>query len=302
MTTPTEDWRQERARVLSQARVVVVKVGSAVLADAQGLSLAVLENLAGQLARLRDLPFTDARPADAAPAEPRRLVLVSSGAVAAGRAALAARGHVKADEPCFVLSARKGIIEAGGGSHVQKAGELLEQVGGKAVVSVHLRPERTGQNGLHGEIHRNGSDVGHKLENIATGQGGGGALHVGKLAHFGGALKSGKRSAQKIPCSGQDFSGPAAAGGADAVGAARRCPRFSRLVPFLFALRLAARCSVPLFRFCALPVAGPCFQREPLPPGIFTGAVICRNVNLPVAVAPELFVVHTTRKPPWILP
>ena len=47
MTAPTEDWRQERARVLAQARVVVVKVGSAVLTDAQGLSMPVLENLAG---------------------------------------------------------------------------------------------------------------------------------------------------------------------------------------------------------------------------------------------------------------
>lgn len=55
MTAPTEDWRQERARVLAQARVVVVKVGSAVLTDAQGLSMPVLENLAGQLARLRNL-------------------------------------------------------------------------------------------------------------------------------------------------------------------------------------------------------------------------------------------------------
>ena len=50
MAAPKEDWQQERARVLAQARVVVVKVGSAVLTDANGLSLPVLENLAGQLA------------------------------------------------------------------------------------------------------------------------------------------------------------------------------------------------------------------------------------------------------------
>ena len=92
MTAPTEDWRQERARVLAQARVVVVKVGSAVLTDAQGLSMPVLENLAGQLARLRNLlPAGDAASGGAGDAEPRRLVLVSSGAVAAGRAALATR-------------------------------------------------------------------------------------------------------------------------------------------------------------------------------------------------------------------
>ena len=89
MTAPTEDWRQERARVLAQARVVVVKVGSAVLTDAQGLSMPVLENLAGQLAHLRNLlPAGDAASSNAGGAEPRRLVLVSSGAVAAGRAAL----------------------------------------------------------------------------------------------------------------------------------------------------------------------------------------------------------------------
>ena len=33
----SESWQQERARVLAQARVVVVKVGSAVLADALSL-------------------------------------------------------------------------------------------------------------------------------------------------------------------------------------------------------------------------------------------------------------------------
>ena len=82
MTAPTEDWRQERARVLAQARVVVVKVGSAVLTDANGLSMPVLENLAGQLAQLRAL----LPQGEATNAQPRRIVFVSSGAVAAGRA------------------------------------------------------------------------------------------------------------------------------------------------------------------------------------------------------------------------
>ena len=39
MAAPKEDWQHERARVLAQARVVVVKVGSAVLTDANGLSM-----------------------------------------------------------------------------------------------------------------------------------------------------------------------------------------------------------------------------------------------------------------------
>ena len=42
--------------MLAQARVVVIKVGSAVLTDAQGLNAAVLDSLAGQLARLAGMP------------------------------------------------------------------------------------------------------------------------------------------------------------------------------------------------------------------------------------------------------
>lgn len=99
MTTPMEDWRQERAHALAQARVVVIKVGSAVLADRKGLSVPVLEGLAAQMALLRDLPVTaghtgtPAGATDTASGGKRRLVLVSSGAVAAGRAVLAAQGR-----------------------------------------------------------------------------------------------------------------------------------------------------------------------------------------------------------------
>lgn len=77
----TEDWREERRRCLARARLVVVKVGSAVLADADGLSDAVMAGLARQLATLRG--------EDGA----RKVVLVSSGAVAAGRRALARHGR-----------------------------------------------------------------------------------------------------------------------------------------------------------------------------------------------------------------
>ena len=76
MAAPKEDWQHERARVLAQARVVVVKVGSAVLTDAKGLSAPVLENLAAQLASLRSLlPQGTAADAEDS-AQPRRLVLV----------------------------------------------------------------------------------------------------------------------------------------------------------------------------------------------------------------------------------
>ena len=68
------NWREERAGVLAQARCIVVKVGSAVLAGPEGLDTGVMEMLVAQLAFLRKRGC--------------RVVLVSSGAVAAGRAAL----------------------------------------------------------------------------------------------------------------------------------------------------------------------------------------------------------------------
>ncbi len=68
------DWRQERATVLAQARCVVVKVGSAVLTNKSGIDPSVIDNLAAQLSALQD--------------SGKRVVLVSSGAVAAGRGVL----------------------------------------------------------------------------------------------------------------------------------------------------------------------------------------------------------------------
>lgn len=68
------NWREERAAVLAGARCIVVKVGSAVLTTENGISDAVIANLAEQLSWLLD--------------EGKRVVLVSSGAVAAGRSAL----------------------------------------------------------------------------------------------------------------------------------------------------------------------------------------------------------------------
>ena len=68
------DWQEERATTLAQARCIVIKVGSAVLAGPKGLDLDMMETLVAQLALLRG--------------QGRRVMLVSSGAVAAGRAAL----------------------------------------------------------------------------------------------------------------------------------------------------------------------------------------------------------------------
>ncbi len=145
-----ESWQQERARVLAQARVIVVKVGSAVLADAKGLNISVLEGLAAQLAALRDMPLvgdvpcqqspqgqpnpsdqaapsrlaqevgqtaSSAAPDAAASAQgPRRLVLVSSGAVAAGRAALSSRGRAVETTG---LAARQAAAAVGQGQLMQ---------------------------------------------------------------------------------------------------------------------------------------------------------------------------------------
>ena len=46
------DWRERRRLVLSQARRVVIKVGSAVLAGARGVDAAVVASLSAQIAAL----------------------------------------------------------------------------------------------------------------------------------------------------------------------------------------------------------------------------------------------------------
>ncbi|MBQ9407489.1 MAG: glutamate 5-kinase [Desulfovibrio sp.] len=79
---PKDDWRHERAACLAQSRLLLVKVGSAVLSGPSGLDAAVMEGLATQLTLLRYIG-----------GEQRSLVLVSSGAVAAGRAVLKAGGR-----------------------------------------------------------------------------------------------------------------------------------------------------------------------------------------------------------------
>lgn len=77
---PSADWREERRRALEGARLAVVKVGSAVLTNADGLAEDVMAGIAGQLAALRG-------------ASGRGVILVSSGAVAAGRRVLAGLGR-----------------------------------------------------------------------------------------------------------------------------------------------------------------------------------------------------------------
>lgn len=75
----TLDWIRWRDQVLESARLVVIKVGSAVLTSEQGLDLRVVNRLADQIAALHD--------------QGRDVILVSSGAVAAGRGFLFTAGE-----------------------------------------------------------------------------------------------------------------------------------------------------------------------------------------------------------------
>jgi len=68
------DWKSLKSGALGRARRIVVKVGSAVLTSGAGLDMEVVESLARDLAKLH--------------AGGRDILLVTSGAVAAGRAAL----------------------------------------------------------------------------------------------------------------------------------------------------------------------------------------------------------------------
>jgi len=78
-----EDGLFYRQTLFDQARRVVIKVGSAVLTDHQGLNVSVIENLARQIAFLCSTG--------------REVILVSSGAVAAGRQRLRLSGQRRGD-------------------------------------------------------------------------------------------------------------------------------------------------------------------------------------------------------------
>ncbi len=67
-------WQEEKSKYIQNARTIVIKLGSAVLTCETGLNIPVLENIVSQIASLKK--------------QNKRIVLVSSGAVAAGRASL----------------------------------------------------------------------------------------------------------------------------------------------------------------------------------------------------------------------
>ncbi|MFO8031078.1 MAG: glutamate 5-kinase [Desulfohalobiaceae bacterium] len=66
-----QECRQQRRQVLSSSKLIVLKVGSAVLTSGQGLDLRVLNRLADEIAALHD--------------QGKEFIVVSSGAVAAGK-------------------------------------------------------------------------------------------------------------------------------------------------------------------------------------------------------------------------
>ncbi len=100
------DWQEEKRRVLEEAHCIVFKVGSAVITDDQGLSLDVIDRLADQIAAVSRLPG----------GERRRIVLVTSGAVSAGRSVCRERG---VEQESHGMSARQAFAAIGQGRLVR---------------------------------------------------------------------------------------------------------------------------------------------------------------------------------------
>lgn len=96
------DWREEKRQVLDRARCIIFKVGSAVVTDRIGLNHEIIRSLAAQMAAVTALPDGGRR----------RIILVTSAAVAAGRSVLRERG-IRADTTG--LSARQAAAAIGQG-------------------------------------------------------------------------------------------------------------------------------------------------------------------------------------------
>jgi len=91
------DWREHKRMIIQNARRVLVKVGSAVLTDEHGLDLRVVNRLADQIAAMHD--------------RGQDVILVTSGAVAAGRRALLACARCGKD--VFGLPAKQAVAAIG---------------------------------------------------------------------------------------------------------------------------------------------------------------------------------------------
>ncbi|EPR41751.1 Glutamate 5-kinase [Desulfovibrio sp. X2] len=92
----TSDWRDAKRRILENCERVVIKVGSAVLTSDRGLDLRVVNRLADQIAVLHDKGM--------------EVVIVTSGAVAAGRRAIM---HCKGCRDEGSLPARQAVSAIG---------------------------------------------------------------------------------------------------------------------------------------------------------------------------------------------
>ncbi|MGW8161920.1 MAG: glutamate 5-kinase [Desulfobulbales bacterium] len=112
-----EDGLYYRQTLFDQAKRVVVKAGSAVLTDSDGLKSSVIDNLARELTFLRKTG--------------REVILVSSGAVAAGRQRLGKRknlgGELKVKQALAAMG--QGLLmqayEQAFGKHNQKVAQVL---------------------------------------------------------------------------------------------------------------------------------------------------------------------------------
>ncbi len=87
-TLTAKNWILEQRDQLLSAKRIIIKVGSAVLANENGLDRQVIKNIVDQVAFLRRLPIIKNGQEIEGNDQHRDVVLVSSGAVAAGRAAL----------------------------------------------------------------------------------------------------------------------------------------------------------------------------------------------------------------------
>lgn len=108
------EWQAERSRILAEAKCLVVKMGSAVLTGKDGLRTEVLDSLAAQMAAIVK-----------AGKGPRRLLVVSSGAVAAGRGVLSKNDI----HPDTGLAARQGAAAVGQGRLVRAWDDAFQKQG-----------------------------------------------------------------------------------------------------------------------------------------------------------------------------
>lgn len=104
-----DNWTARRDAILEAARLVVVKVGSAVLTSDQGLDLRVVNRLADQIASLHD--------------QGRDVILVSSGAVAAGR------GYLQPEHRTLTLHEKQAAAAVGQSRLMHSYDEAFERYG-----------------------------------------------------------------------------------------------------------------------------------------------------------------------------